>query len=61
MILVDYSNYLEQQAQYARSLSRMAVRARDQREKERAAQLGDAAGEAYTRLWRMREREVTIG
>ena len=60
MILIDYSNYLDQQAQYAESLSRMAVHAKSHDDSRRAEQLGDAAGEAYSRLWRMNEHQVAV-
>lgn len=60
MILVDYSNYLDQQAQYAESLSRMAVHAKNRHDGALAERLGDAAGDAYSRLWRMNEQQVAV-
>ncbi len=60
MIVVDYGNYLDQQALYADSLRRMTSRALRDRQAEQARALGDAAGAVYERLARMKRREVAI-
>jgi len=51
MTTVDYGNYLEQQAQWATSLSRLARRARPDRP-DRARELGDVVAATLRRMLR---------
>jgi len=60
MILVDYTQYLEQQALYAESFKRQAIDAADRREPVEAERFGELAGEAYLRVSRMMRRAVDL-
>lgn len=60
MILIDYTQYLEQQALYAESFKRQALNAADRREQAEAEKFGELAGDAYLRVTRMLRRAVDL-